>query len=51
MSSQSQTLELTKLATIVTSKRQEVSLVARDLPNSSGSGYTLTASAPTVKRV
>lgn len=47
MSSQWRTLELTKFATIVTSKRQEVSLVARDVPNSSGSRYVLTASAQT----
>lgn len=47
MSSQWRTLELTKFATIVISKRQEVSLVARDVPNSSGSRYALTASAPT----
>lgn len=51
MSSQWQTLELEKFATIVTSKRQEISLVVRDVPNSFGSGYVLTASAPTVKRV
>lgn len=43
-------MELMKFAT-VTCKWREVSLVARDLPNSSGSGYVPRALASTVKKV